>query len=53
METKCCRQSVWCSKSSTHAVLLGGVYVTLGSSRILMMKYSANERTFAFMIYIV
>ncbi|XP_025055465.1 probable UDP-sugar transporter protein SLC35A5 isoform X2 [Alligator sinensis] len=43
METKCCRQSVCCSKSSMYAVLLGGVYVTLGSSRILLMKYSANE----------
>lgn len=43
MESKSCSQPVRCSKSAIYTVLLGGAFVTLGSSRILLMKYSANE----------
>ncbi|XP_061484281.1 UDP-sugar transporter protein SLC35A5 [Rhineura floridana] len=43
MESKCCRQPARWAKSATYTFLLGGAFVTLGSSRILLMKYSANE----------
>ncbi|XP_025931645.1 probable UDP-sugar transporter protein SLC35A5 isoform X2 [Apteryx rowi] len=43
METKCRSRSVFCSKTTIHTFLLGGVFIALGSSRILLMKYSANE----------
>ncbi|KAJ6662229.1 hypothetical protein lerEdw1_012392 [Lerista edwardsae] len=43
MESRCCRQPARCSKSAIYTFLLGGAFVTLGSSRILLMKYSANE----------
>ncbi|XP_040502558.1 probable UDP-sugar transporter protein SLC35A5 isoform X2 [Gallus gallus] len=43
MESKCCRRSAVCSKTTIYTFLLGGVFITLGSSRILLMKYSANE----------
>ncbi|XP_006112280.2 UDP-sugar transporter protein SLC35A5 isoform X1 [Pelodiscus sinensis] len=40
---KCSSHSLWCTKSALYTCLLGGAFVTLGSSRILLMKYSANE----------
>uniref|UniRef100_A0A8C9FGY2 Solute carrier family 35 member A5 n=1 Tax=Pavo cristatus TaxID=9049 RepID=A0A8C9FGY2_PAVCR len=43
MESKCCRRSAVCSKTTIYTFLLGGVFIALGSSRILLMKYSANE----------
>ncbi|NXP43633.1 S35A5 protein, partial [Heliornis fulica] len=43
MESKCCRRLVICSKTTIYTFLLGGVFIALGSSRILLMKYSANE----------
>uniref|UniRef100_A0A670ZLA8 Solute carrier family 35 member A5 n=1 Tax=Pseudonaja textilis TaxID=8673 RepID=A0A670ZLA8_PSETE len=43
MDSKCCSQSVRWSKSAIYTLLLGGTFVTLGSGRILLMKYSANE----------
>ncbi|NXU70053.1 S35A5 protein, partial [Oreotrochilus melanogaster] len=43
MESKCCRRFVFCSKTTVYTFLLGGVFIALGSSRILLMKYSANE----------
>ncbi|KAM9390183.1 UDP-sugar transporter protein SLC35A5 [Phaethornis superciliosus] len=43
MESKCCRRFVICSKTTVYTFLLGGVFIALGSSRILLMKYSANE----------
>ncbi|NXF50056.1 S35A5 protein, partial [Oceanites oceanicus] len=43
MKTKCCSRVVFCSKTTIYTFLLGGVFIVLGSSRILLMKYSANE----------
>ncbi|NWU97322.1 S35A5 protein, partial [Upupa epops] len=43
MKTRCCRRSVLCSKTTIYTFLLGGAFIALGSSRILLMKYSANE----------
>uniref|UniRef100_A0A8C6YMN9 Solute carrier family 35 member A5 n=1 Tax=Nothoprocta perdicaria TaxID=30464 RepID=A0A8C6YMN9_NOTPE len=43
METKCWSRRVFCSRTTIHTFLLGGVFIALGSSRILLMKYSANE----------
>ncbi|NXU91915.1 S35A5 protein, partial [Xiphorhynchus elegans] len=43
MKFKCCSRFVFCSKTINQTFLLGGVFIVLGSSRILLMKYSANE----------
>ncbi|NWR73991.1 S35A5 protein, partial [Centropus unirufus] len=43
MKTKCCSRFALCSKTTAYTFLLGGVFIALGSSRILLMKYSANE----------
>ncbi|XP_009464958.1 PREDICTED: probable UDP-sugar transporter protein SLC35A5 [Nipponia nippon] len=43
MKTRCCSRFVFCSKTTVYTFLLGGVFIALGSSRILLMKYSANE----------
>ncbi|EOA96832.1 Putative UDP-sugar transporter protein SLC35A5, partial [Anas platyrhynchos] len=43
MELRCCRRLAPCSRSTAATFLLGGVFIALGSSRILLMKYSANE----------
>ncbi|NXT28649.1 S35A5 protein, partial [Syrrhaptes paradoxus] len=43
MKIKCCSRFVICSKTTIYTFLLGGVFIALGSSRILLMKYSANE----------
>lgn len=45
MELRCCRRLAPCSRSTAATFLLGGVFIALGSSRILLMKYSANEGT--------
>ncbi|KAM6097497.1 UDP-sugar transporter protein SLC35A5 isoform 2-T2 [Chlamydotis macqueenii] len=43
MKIKCCSRFVFCSKTAIYTFMLGGVFIALGSSRILLMKYSANE----------
>ncbi|XP_053242104.1 probable UDP-sugar transporter protein SLC35A5 [Podarcis raffonei] len=43
MESRCCSQPARWAKPAMYTFLLGGTFVTLGSSRILLMKYSANE----------
>ncbi|XP_012884055.1 PREDICTED: probable UDP-sugar transporter protein SLC35A5 isoform X1 [Dipodomys ordii] len=42
MERKCCRRPGLCS-STMYTFLLGAVFIALSSSRILLVKYSANE----------
>ncbi|KAM5281486.1 UDP-sugar transporter protein SLC35A5 isoform 2-T2 [Ctenodactylus gundi] len=42
MERKCCRRTgLWLS--TMYTLLLGAVFIALSSSRILLVKYSANE----------
>ncbi|XP_006865661.1 PREDICTED: probable UDP-sugar transporter protein SLC35A5-like [Chrysochloris asiatica] len=43
MENKCCGHRVLCSLSKIYAFLLGAIFIALSSSRILLVKYSANE----------
>ena len=43
MESTCCGHPVLCSWSTMYAFLLGAVFIALSSSRILLVKYSANE----------
>ncbi|XP_018957564.2 probable UDP-sugar transporter protein SLC35A5 isoform X1 [Cyprinus carpio] len=39
----CCPCSQLCSRSSAYTLVLGLGFVTLGTSRILLLKFSANE----------
>ncbi|XP_014734120.1 PREDICTED: probable UDP-sugar transporter protein SLC35A5 isoform X2 [Sturnus vulgaris] len=43
MKLEWCSRFALCSKTTSQTFLLGGVFIALGSSRILLMKYSANE----------
>lgn len=43
MAKKICPCSIFCSRSTVFTVVLGAVFVLLASSRILLMKFSANE----------
>ncbi|XP_064413353.1 UDP-sugar transporter protein SLC35A5 isoform X2 [Latimeria chalumnae] len=43
MVLPCCPRSLWCSRSIIYTVAMGSLFVCLGSSRILIMKFSANE----------
>nr|XP_008528384.1 PREDICTED: probable UDP-sugar transporter protein SLC35A5 isoform X2 [Equus przewalskii] len=43
MESKCCGHPLLSSLSTMYTFLLGAVFIALSSSRILLVKYSANE----------
>uniref|UniRef100_A0A2K5VYE0 Solute carrier family 35 member A5 n=1 Tax=Macaca fascicularis TaxID=9541 RepID=A0A2K5VYE0_MACFA len=43
MEKQCCSHPIICSLSTMYTFLLGAVFIALSSSRILLVKYSANE----------
>ncbi|XP_069492588.1 UDP-sugar transporter protein SLC35A5 isoform X2 [Ambystoma mexicanum] len=43
MGCKCCTLPGWCSKATVHTIILATAYIGLVSSRILLVKYSANE----------
>ncbi|KAJ8350372.1 hypothetical protein SKAU_G00255020 [Synaphobranchus kaupii] len=43
MATRCCPRSWRCSRSSVYTLALGFGFVTLGTSRILLLKFSANS----------
>ncbi|XP_032335050.1 probable UDP-sugar transporter protein SLC35A5 isoform X2 [Camelus ferus] len=43
MEGKYCGHPVLCSLSTMYTFLLGTIFIALSSSRILLVKYSANE----------
>ncbi|XP_042637788.1 probable UDP-sugar transporter protein SLC35A5 [Orycteropus afer afer] len=43
MENKCCGHPMLCSLSAMYTFLLGAIFIALSSSRILLVKYSANE----------
>uniref|UniRef100_A0A8C9DMB2 Solute carrier family 35 member A5 n=1 Tax=Prolemur simus TaxID=1328070 RepID=A0A8C9DMB2_PROSS len=43
MERKCCSRPMLCSFSTMYTFLLGAIFIALSSSRILLVKYSANE----------
>uniref|UniRef100_A0A8D2IN95 UDP-sugar transporter protein SLC35A5 n=1 Tax=Urocitellus parryii TaxID=9999 RepID=A0A8D2IN95_UROPR len=43
MERKCCRRPGLWPFSTMHTFLLGALFIALSSSRILLVKYSANE----------
>ncbi|XP_058151833.1 UDP-sugar transporter protein SLC35A5 isoform X2 [Dasypus novemcinctus] len=43
MERKCCGHPMFCSLSTIYTLLLGVIFIALSSSRILLVKYSANE----------
>ncbi|KAG8509493.1 putative UDP-sugar transporter protein SLC35A5, partial [Galemys pyrenaicus] len=43
MESKYCGHPLLCSFSTMYTFLLGTIFIALSSSRILLVKYSANE----------
>ncbi|XP_037691322.1 probable UDP-sugar transporter protein SLC35A5 isoform X1 [Choloepus didactylus] len=42
MERKCSGHPMFCSLLTMYMLLLGAIFITLSSSRILLVKYSAN-----------
>ncbi|XP_041114977.1 probable UDP-sugar transporter protein SLC35A5 isoform X1 [Polyodon spathula] len=42
MACRCCQRCGFCSRSSVYTLLLGAGFVTLGTSRILLVRFSAN-----------